>query len=749
MNTRKYCMLTHFHKRFGKFISYFLLILMSIQLYTLYGCNKDNPVSTQSSAPTTTTVNGQVNTSEIGGNSLQVQSVYKLNSTVNNGSYSSEVSNKGCQFLIINDALNQVRGLTFTVFNNGIPSPIECNALSTALTLIFLTPGISSTNPDTLSNRTKRLESISSFQQFVNYLEGNLLNLSLNNIINTNQTKNYLYSIITEYSGIDTNNIKKNKLFDSDPYFFATKSENNVNLKNYNWRFVNVYRRDVKFDGNSYNPILIKSTMGGGIPYSWSCIFTATCLNPTEENDNQFNNVQQDVNKCEYWVVGPGCQYGETPPSGINTNYYVEILTTDWIYLICPIIDFASGCLGIGISMTQFMQDALDIASNVKDFSDVITAANGIINASNIIDLISSLIDLSQTVLERLLEEQPCILVTKHYISSQTAEFLRTILPLFNIVFGASNAIIAGVRLHDSPKFSKYLIFTGIPQLLNPPNGAANQSITPILQWLAIGANFSSYDIQVSTTNSFSNLVVNTSIPGNLPRYDIPNGKLNINTQYFWRIRTVASDGTSNWSQIWNFTTGNTSNNVIVPLSVGNWWTYDNGTTLRINGTTNINNHTCYNWEWDYSGNKWYFLNQSDGMWCYGGYSNGNISGNPDLLVKYPVINGNSWSTYWMWLTQPLTATLVDCQSTNATYGNYTGCYKYHFQKIYSEDILLPIFNNNLFKNKIENKIKSNNNNYAYDYYWYIKPNLGEVGVELYYQGTFIDNFTLTSYHIQ
>jgi hypothetical protein len=92
------------------------------------------------------------------------------------------------------------------------------------------------------------------------------------------------------------------------------------------------------------------------------------------------------------------------------------------------------------------------------------------------------------------------------------------------------------------------------PNLVSPPNGAMNQSYTPLLDWNeSPTAEF--YRLQVATAPGFVNLVIDSNRI-NITQFQVPEYSLMVNTQYFWRVNASNSGGssTSNWSAPWSFT---------------------------------------------------------------------------------------------------------------------------------------------------------------------------------------------------
>ena len=89
------------------------------------------------------------------------------------------------------------------------------------------------------------------------------------------------------------------------------------------------------------------------------------------------------------------------------------------------------------------------------------------------------------------------------------------------------------------------------PTLISPSNNSANQNFSLNLDWLDI-PNVTNYTYQYSTDNTFTAYVENTVTSSNAT---ISN--LNLNAQYFWRVKVNVAGNISQWSDICNFTTQN------------------------------------------------------------------------------------------------------------------------------------------------------------------------------------------------
>lgn len=111
----------------------------------------------------------------------------------------------------------------------------------------------------------------------------------------------------------------------------------------------------------------------------------------------------------------------------------------------------------------------------------------------------------------------------------------------------ATNA--AGTSLYSSRSFTT--IAPGTPTLIAPLDGAANVAVNPMFVWNAVpGA--SSYRLQVSTSNTFGTTFYNDSTLTN-PSQVVPG--LTIGTTYFWRVSSKNSGQSSDYSDVWSFTT--------------------------------------------------------------------------------------------------------------------------------------------------------------------------------------------------
>jgi hypothetical protein len=93
------------------------------------------------------------------------------------------------------------------------------------------------------------------------------------------------------------------------------------------------------------------------------------------------------------------------------------------------------------------------------------------------------------------------------------------------------------------------------PILQGPGSNSDGVDIHPTLLWSGQPHYISSAHMQISSDTAFSAIVVDTTV--NIDTVRISKS-LAANTKYFWRVQTYGPEGgPSNWSDVWNFTTGN------------------------------------------------------------------------------------------------------------------------------------------------------------------------------------------------
>lgn len=90
------------------------------------------------------------------------------------------------------------------------------------------------------------------------------------------------------------------------------------------------------------------------------------------------------------------------------------------------------------------------------------------------------------------------------------------------------------------------------PMLSTPANGESNVALSPSLTWQAAGCAMD-YTIQVATDPNFKNTVFEKIQPG----VSVTVGPLDYVSTYYWRVMTNSSSISSQWSDVYSFSTTN------------------------------------------------------------------------------------------------------------------------------------------------------------------------------------------------
>ena len=216
--------------------------------------------------------------------------------------------------------------------------------------------------------------------------------------------------------------------------------------------------------------------------------------------------------------------------------------------------------------------------------------------------------------------------------------------------------------------------------------------------------------------------------------------------------------------------------NVIVPLTVGNYWEYIDSTfyndtlfvvdtsKLGITGELNIeyqgNNYDVFYWNWFNTNtippqpepNKWLIRNEADGLWEYGMLINTDTLLLQNLNLKFPANIGDSWPIMAYFVTDTSISVgdtlTMECLDTDKEYTTPSGnfqCYVYQYQleflKSPEANYILPFKETEIFHNS-QNAVPD-----TFSVLGYFAPNVGLVGQEANL-GTFKTKSYLSSYYL-
>ena len=297
---------------------------------------------------TTTRGSVVIDTNEIGGSGLKIMSCYGGNDFSSNDTSSVRVSTEGNQLLIATDDSNKVRAFTLSTPHNSQAEIMKLDANGTATSLIFMTPGISTTDSTEFDSTVIKINSLSNFSIFREYLKQRLVNSSLNQIVQDSMYDSLLIFCVEEYIDKYSTNFRLRRFYNVQEirnYFEVIKTDadgkTTLDLANYSWRYVNVLRRDSNEATSQIEINRLLDKMGGGVPYSWGSLITGSALDPARESVEY--TLGSQVASSELWVVGPGWK-----PSSIPPPADIDTIAKPWgeslvNYVLFPVIDLITG----------------------------------------------------------------------------------------------------------------------------------------------------------------------------------------------------------------------------------------------------------------------------------------------------------------------------------------------------------------------------------------------------------------------
>ncbi|MCL6260784.1 T9SS type A sorting domain-containing protein [Aquiflexum sp. TKW24L] len=139
------------------------------------------------------------------------------------------------------------------------------------------------------------------------------------------------------------------------------------------------------------------------------------------------------------------------------------------------------------------------------------------------------------------------------------------------------------------------------PVLKSPDNTALNQATNLSFSWSSV-SNATSYDIQISESNTFSNIAFSQS---NVTTTSANFASLLEDKTYFWRVRAKTGSTNSNWSDIWNFSTQGQIGTSPLDAGLVGYWTMEEGSGTRLLDQSGKNNNLT-------------LLNQAGTSWANG-----------------------------------------------------------------------------------------------------------------------------------
>jgi hypothetical protein len=342
--------------RTGRFLSALLMLTLCVQPLLITGCGSSG--SSAPSAPTAATT-GKINTSEVGGSSLQVVSAYQNASPIDaGGNCSTTVSTQGAQLLMATDNTSQNRALAISLPTTGSNVSVQFDADSTAATLVFMTYGIMTINATDAATRLRQIRNLTSFPALASLLRADMPTETLAQLSQdaqvTTAMENCVNAWLTTYAAPAAQSLQRRSrafLVDGDKGLIDLTVQDSSNLSNVKlqidnngWRYVDIFRRDL--NNGVEQRVTDLGTMTGCVGWSLGSIFTKTVNDPTTITTTADFSQQSGNPVSEYWCCGPGWgSDADTLPSSIQAGKAAWGKTLVF-YGVMPLIDLILGAKG-------------------------------------------------------------------------------------------------------------------------------------------------------------------------------------------------------------------------------------------------------------------------------------------------------------------------------------------------------------------------------------------------------------------
>ena len=427
-------------------LSMILVFLLTLEPLFL-GCSfNDSSLPNDSNLVETATNSGSVDQNVIGGQDLEVVSAWDAAYPVDTeGDFQITVSSEGAQLLMLQDASSQMRALALSVpgETRGDFDALLFDASSTLLSLIMMTPGILTIDPDEARQRQDELRTLPEYATALALFEQHLQSHSIPDLLQMMEVNEALEACIRAW---DTRNGDKEKPlnqhsrnggFDALVLDESNPANTQVQLANEAWRFLNIHRRDVGAQGQELGVLTIADgvhSMNGAEPLGWGSIFSWSFGDPTLETDVVDFDSASGVVQSQHWAIGMGWGNGSTAlPASIDGGYGDAITLTIAWYMVFPLID-----LFLGAShLLELGGEGLSIAWSVIGGID----AADISEASSTSELVSATIDVSFAVVSLLAIAGAAGGLLG--ISAPAWVIIGAVIAGFGIGFASANAVLA------------------------------------------------------------------------------------------------------------------------------------------------------------------------------------------------------------------------------------------------------------------------------------------------------------------
>ena len=562
-----------------------ILVLLSLLclIIILNNCKKAEIPGNRDYDPTISVAQiVKINTTEIGGDGLLLKSFRDDDSPLYKGSFNTVVSKEGEQLLAITDSKNELRALTLSTPSSSASDVMPIDAHATTVSVVFISPGILSTDPKEAKDVIDKIEKLTSFSPLESYLLSNLKSKSLKDIVSNSSYDSLLNHCVTEYYQKYSLTAKKSskgiQVF-KNFITFNQISQKKIEIKNEAYRYVSVVERDISNDHSLLNQKIHIPNMKGAIPWGWGSLFTNTMMDPTVKVIDYLPVDNSSIS--EFWVLGIGQPTQEDVPQAIR-SLNRPIVETLLYYGAFPIIDLVSGT---NTFINYLDSDIADLIRNGKLDIAMYKAASAETKPQFVIALIDDTFTIIGTLAS--MSSSPIATGAAYVVATFASAFSS-----FN--FGAFAGSLCWCDNYTKFSLLAYNQPPMFPVLSDPTTNSVNIE-TPVSFHWTIPTLAETYDFQISKSPTFNSIAfeVNRETANGIQVNALEKG-----TKYYWHVRACNNYGCSLWTGTWTFTTKGS------PPSAS--FTYSPKPAIVDQSVqfTNLSSIDATSWEWDFGDNS-------------------------------------------------------------------------------------------------------------------------------------------------
>lgn len=263
---------------------------------------------------------------ELAGTDRTIYSAYAAPAALDaEGKGLTRSANFGAQLLMLADSSGSPRALSIALPGVEIQ---EMDAVTTAATLVFLTPGILTTLPDEAEIQLNRILSLPSFTALRQSVEIALSSRTLSDLQLDSEINRLHAACVEEWMQGRSVKTAASRSWQNDPARFSVEFSGGdaIELRSGAWRDEALLRE--RLDSRNQQvpdrsgPVL--APMEGAEPTTWGALFSSERFSLGRRNDRPEVDSDPPVGTIRYTVYGPGHQVAEPvlPDSLINQNPY-------------------------------------------------------------------------------------------------------------------------------------------------------------------------------------------------------------------------------------------------------------------------------------------------------------------------------------------------------------------------------------------------------------------------------------------